>query len=67
MLADRKWVRRNLGFDPITTRPPRETFAVVTHRLLLAAEPWDMIRKSVTQLFLATSAEGVRAEIMPKQ
>ncbi|BAR56932.1 hypothetical protein NK6_3758 [Bradyrhizobium diazoefficiens] len=22
MLADRKWVERNLGFDPITT-PPR--------------------------------------------
>ena len=28
MLADRKWVERNLGFDPITTPPPRETFAV---------------------------------------
>ena len=28
MLADRKWVQRNLGFDPITTPPPRETFAV---------------------------------------
>lgn len=28
MLADRKWVERNLGFDPITTPPPPETFAV---------------------------------------
>ena len=28
MLADRKWVQRNLGFDPITTPPPRETFTV---------------------------------------
>ncbi|MGY8662037.1 hypothetical protein Q3C01_06675 [Bradyrhizobium sp. UFLA05-109] len=28
MLADRKWVQRNLGFDPITTPPPRDTFAV---------------------------------------
>jgi purine-nucleoside phosphorylase len=28
MLADRKWVERNLGFDPIKTPPPRETFAV---------------------------------------
>jgi hypothetical protein len=28
MAADRKWVQRNLGFDPITTPPPRETFAV---------------------------------------
>ncbi|WP_369720221.1 hypothetical protein AB8Z38_23840 [Bradyrhizobium sp. LLZ17] len=28
MLADRKWVERNLGFDPITTPPPRQTFVV---------------------------------------
>ncbi|MCG2631082.1 hypothetical protein L6654_31085 [Bradyrhizobium sp. WYCCWR 13023] len=28
MPADRKWVERNLGFDPITTPPPRETFTV---------------------------------------
>src|SRR6266704_2364890 len=28
MRADRKWVQRNLGFDPITTPPPRETFTV---------------------------------------
>ena len=28
MPADRKWVEKNLGFDPITTPPPRETFAV---------------------------------------
>jgi hypothetical protein len=28
MLADRKWVERNLGFDPITTPPPPETFVV---------------------------------------
>lgn len=28
MLADRKWVQRNLGFDPITTPPPRGTFTV---------------------------------------
>ncbi|WP_247352666.1 MULTISPECIES: hypothetical protein [unclassified Bradyrhizobium] len=28
MLADRKWVERNLGFDPITTPPPRETFTI---------------------------------------
>ncbi|WP_246648760.1 phosphorylase family protein [Bradyrhizobium canariense] len=28
MLADRQWVERNLGFDPITTPPPRETFTV---------------------------------------
>jgi nucleoside phosphorylase len=27
MIADRKWMRRNLGFDPITTPPPANTFA----------------------------------------
>lgn len=27
MLADRKWVERNLGFDPIEMRPPVEAFA----------------------------------------
>jgi hypothetical protein len=27
MRADRKWVERNLGFDPIAKPPPRETFA----------------------------------------
>lgn len=28
MPADRKWVEKNLGFDPITTPPPRQTFVV---------------------------------------
>ncbi|MDH6263938.1 hypothetical protein [Bradyrhizobium sp. BR13661] len=28
MAADRKWVEKNLGFDPIATPPPRETFTV---------------------------------------
>jgi nucleoside phosphorylase len=27
MIADRKWVERNLGFDPISTPAPAETFA----------------------------------------
>jgi hypothetical protein len=27
MLADRKWVQRNLGFDPIDSPPPASTFA----------------------------------------
>ena len=27
MVANRKWVERNLGFDPITTPPPAESFA----------------------------------------
>jgi hypothetical protein len=28
MIADRKWVERNLGFDPISTPPPPSSFAV---------------------------------------
>jgi hypothetical protein len=28
MRADRKWVERNLGFDPISTPPPEASFAV---------------------------------------
>src|SRR5262249_30351902 len=28
MIADRQWVRRNLGFDPITQPAPRSSFAV---------------------------------------
>lgn len=27
MIVDRKWAKRNLGFDPIETRPPDSTFA----------------------------------------
>jgi hypothetical protein len=27
MIADRKWVERNLGFDPVATPPPASTFA----------------------------------------
>ena len=27
MAADRKWVERNLGFDPVTKPPPDTTFA----------------------------------------
>src|ERR1700709_2461914 len=27
MKADRKWVERNLGFDPISTPAPQKTFA----------------------------------------
>ena len=28
MVADRKWVEKNLGFDPISTPPPAKTFSV---------------------------------------
>jgi hypothetical protein len=27
MLTDRAWVKRNLGFDPVTTPVPASTFA----------------------------------------
>jgi hypothetical protein len=38
MTAGRKWVERNLGFDPIATPPPPETFAV-KRVALSAAKP----------------------------
>jgi len=28
MTANRAWIERNLGFDPIKVKPPRSTFAL---------------------------------------
>ena len=39
MRVDRKWVERNLGFDPIATPPPDATFASV--RAAKAETPED--------------------------
>jgi hypothetical protein len=30
MIVDRAWVKRNLGFDPLTEPPPLDTFAFKT-------------------------------------
>jgi hypothetical protein len=43
MRVDRKWVERNLGFDPIATPPPDATFA--SARAAKAATPEDFQRE----------------------
>ncbi len=46
MIVDRKWVHRNLGFDPISQPPPAATFAfsAAAHR---AAAPEDLQREII--------------------
>jgi hypothetical protein len=66
MAADRKWVERNLGFDPISTPPPAATFAF--RRAAKSASPEDLQREIIDfdsespagQQFLAfTTATGL--------
>lgn len=38
MLADRKWVGRNPGFDPITLPPPETLCSAITCWASIAAE-----------------------------
>jgi hypothetical protein len=45
MPVDRKWVERNLGFDPISTPPPASTFA--TARAATRAKPEDFQREII--------------------
>jgi len=45
MRVDRKWVERNLGFDPIATPPPDATFA--SARAAKAATPEDFQREII--------------------
>ena len=45
MRVDRKWVERNLGFDPIATLPPDTTFA--SPRAAKAATPEDFQREII--------------------
>src|ERR1700731_943356 len=45
MRVDRKWVERNLGFDPIATPPPDATFASV--RAAKAETPEDFQREII--------------------
>ena len=45
MRADRNWVERNLGFDPVASPPPASTFAVPkAHR---TKEPEDLAREII--------------------
>ena len=45
MKVDRKWVERNLGFDPISNPPPAKTFAFA--RASATAEPEDFQREII--------------------
>lgn len=56
MRADRKWVERNLGFDPITTPPPAATFA--TARAARAQTPEDFQREIID--FDSQGTEGLQ-------
>jgi hypothetical protein len=56
MRADRKWVERNLGFDPISTPPPLETFAF--KRAAKAASPEDFQREIID--FDSEAPEGLQ-------
>ena len=45
MRADRKWVERNLGFDPVSKPPPARTFAF--KRAAKAGRPEDLQREII--------------------
>src|SRR5690349_13942453 len=45
MQVDRKWVERNLGFDPIETPPPPATFAF--SRAASTSDPDDLQREII--------------------
>src|SRR3954447_9810083 len=47
MRADRKWVERNLGFDPIAVPPPATTFAHRAAAKPMAATPEDFQREII--------------------
>jgi len=55
MLATRKWVERNLGFDPISTPPPANTFRVKA-AAVPAPVPEDLQREIID--FDSQGAEG---------
>jgi len=55
MMIDRAWVRRNLGFDPITTPPPASTFAF-TRAALKSPSMEDLQREIID--FDSESAAG---------
>ena len=45
MTVDRRWIKRNLGFDPITTPPPPSTFAVT--KAARTSNPEDLQREII--------------------
>ena len=52
MLADRAWIQRNLGFDPISTPAPVSTFANAK-----AAEPTSSLDEHGVDLLRAALGE----------
>src|SRR6478735_5078168 len=52
MVADRKWVEKNLGFDPISTPPPADTFSV------------SRVAKAAVKRSAKASAEDFQREII---
>jgi purine-nucleoside phosphorylase len=52
MVADRKWVEKNLGFDPISTPPPPDTFSV------------SRVAKAAVKRSAKASAEDFQREII---
>jgi len=66
MIADRKWVERNLGFDPATTPAPASTFAF--SRAVKPTQPEDLQREIIDfdseapagrEFFAFTTATGL--------
>jgi len=55
MIADRQWMRRNLGFDPVTTPPPVNTFANA-EAAKSSAKPEDLQREIID--FDSEGSEG---------
>jgi hypothetical protein len=45
MRIDRRWVERNLGFDPLSTPPPASTFAFAP--AAKSAAPEDLQREII--------------------
>src|SRR5713101_8163933 len=47
MIADRAWIVRNVGFDPVATRPPVSTFANARAPLQRGGQPEDLQREII--------------------
>ncbi len=47
MIADRAWVIRNVGFDPLTTPPPLSTFSNKRAALQQGGQPEDLQREII--------------------
>ena len=57
MTVDRRWIKRNLGFDPITTPPPPSTFAVT--KAARTSNPEDLQREIIDFELGSSCGQGV--------